>query len=115
LIGDVLAAISLNDCSADPLVGQIGGRFALVDDEGKAVHRDKPERQMASAVLLLLARVGCSGRGGAIPLRPDNSDVNLFGFCKSVVDLNAEITHRALNLFLCLNRSCTARRLPVRR
>jgi hypothetical protein len=35
----------LRDHSADPLVGQIGAKSAL-DDEGKAVHRGKPERQM---------------------------------------------------------------------
>jgi hypothetical protein len=56
VIGVVSAPTGLRDRSADPLVGQIGGKFALVDDEGKAVHRGKPERQMASAVLLLLCR-----------------------------------------------------------
>jgi hypothetical protein len=39
--------------------------------------------------------VGCSGRGGAIPLRPDSSDINLFRYGQSVVDLNPQVAHRA--------------------
>ena len=37
----------------------------------------------------------CSGRGGAIPLRPDSSDINLFRYGQSVVDLNPQVAHRA--------------------
>ena len=47
-----------------------------------------------------MAHVGCSGRGGAIPLRPNSSDINLFRYGESVVDLNSEIPHRALNLIV---------------
>jgi hypothetical protein len=50
-----------------------------------------------SQALLLLARVGCAGTGGAIPLRSDSSDINLFGYGKSIMDLDAKIADRALN------------------
>jgi hypothetical protein len=45
----------------------------------------------------LLAQVGCHGRGRAIPLCPGTSDVYLLGYRESVVDLNAQIAHCALN------------------
>jgi Domain of unknown function (DUF4424) len=53
---------------------------------------------------------------GAKPVgfAPCSSEVALFGYGESVVDLNAEVAHRALNL-LVPNRSCTAHRPPVRR
>jgi hypothetical protein len=44
-----------------------------------------------------LALVGCAGSGEAIPLRPDSSDINLFGYGKSIMDLDAKIADRALN------------------
>jgi len=34
-------------------------------------------------------------RGGATPLRPDSSDINLFRYGQSVVDLNPQVAHRA--------------------
>src|SRR6266852_7730431 len=40
------------------------------------------------------------GRGKASRLCPCSSDVDLFGYGESVVDLNAEIAHRALNLLV---------------
>jgi hypothetical protein len=45
---------------------------------------------------LKMARVGCRGRGRAVPLCPGTSDVNLFGYGEGVVDFNAQVTHRAL-------------------
>jgi hypothetical protein len=39
-------------------------------------------------------------RGGAIPLRPDSSDINLFCYGQSVVDLNPQVAHRALNFLV---------------
>src|SRR6266480_836082 len=47
-----------------------------------------------------MARLGCSERGRAIPLCPGKSDVDLFGYCESIVDFNAQIAHRALNLLV---------------
>jgi hypothetical protein len=38
--------------------------------------------------------------GRAVPLCPGRSDVDLFGYGESVVDLNSEIPHRALNLLV---------------
>ncbi len=40
------------------------------------------------------------GRGKASRLCPRSSDVDLFGYGESVIDLNAEITHRALDLLV---------------
>ena len=37
-----------------------------------------------------------SGRAG--PLCPTSPDINLFGYCQRVIDLNAEIADRALDL-----------------
>jgi hypothetical protein len=50
--------------------------------------------------LTFMAPLGCCGRGRAIPLCPSRSDINLFGYGESVVDLNAEIAHCALNLLV---------------
>ena len=36
--------------------------------------------------------------GRACPLCPDISDINLFRYCEGVIDLDAEITDRALDL-----------------
>jgi hypothetical protein len=47
-----------------------------------------------------VAHVGCSGRGGAIPLRPNSSDINLFRYGESVVDLNPQIAHRTFNFLV---------------
>jgi hypothetical protein len=47
--------------------------------------------------LPVLAQVGCHGRGRAVPLCPGTSDVYLLGYRESVVDLNAQIAHCALN------------------
>jgi len=38
-----------------------------------------------------------SKQGGARPLRPDNSDVNLFSYCERVIDLDPEISDGALD------------------
>src|ERR1700730_836586 len=40
------------------------------------------------------------GRGKASRLCPCSSDVDLFGYGESVIDLNAEVAHRALNLLV---------------
>jgi hypothetical protein len=61
----------------------------------------------------LLARLGCGGTGRAIPLCPAGQTSTCSALAR-VVDLNAEIARRALNL-LCYNKRCTARKLPVRR
>jgi hypothetical protein len=45
-----------------------------------------------------MARIGCTGRGRAILLCPGKSDANLFRDGESVVDLDPEIPHRALDL-----------------
>jgi hypothetical protein len=45
-----------------------------------------------------MAQLGRGGRGRAIPLCPGSSDVDLFGYGESVVDLNAEIPDGALDL-----------------
>jgi hypothetical protein len=47
-----------------------------------------------------MAHVGCSGRGGAIPLRPNSSDINLFRYGESVVDLNPQVAHRTFNFLV---------------
>ena len=47
-----------------------------------------------------MAHVGCSGRGGAIPLRPNSSDINLFRYDESVVDLNPQVAHRTFNFLV---------------
>ena len=39
-------------------------------------------------------------RGRAGLLCPGSSDVDLFGYGKSIIDLNAEVAHRALNLLV---------------
>jgi hypothetical protein len=44
-----------------------------------------------------MARLGCARGGRAGPLCPGTSDVNLFRYCKCVVDLDAEVSDRALN------------------
>lgn len=36
--------------------------------------------------------------GGACPLCPVISDINLFRYCQCVIDLNAEISDRAFDL-----------------
>jgi hypothetical protein len=36
--------------------------------------------------------------GRAFPLCPGSSDINLFRYCQRVIDLDAEIADRALNL-----------------
>ena len=48
----------------------------------------------------LLAPLGSCKGGGTVPLCPSSSDVDLLGYGESVVDLDAEITHRALNLLV---------------
>jgi len=40
------------------------------------------------------------GGGKASRLCPSSSDVDLFGYGESVVDLNAEVAHRALDLLV---------------
>jgi hypothetical protein len=47
-----------------------------------------------------VAHVGCSGRDGAIPLRPNSSDINLFRYGESVVDLNPQVAHRTFNFLV---------------
>ena len=53
-----------------------------------------------TAECLKIAHVGWSGRGGAIPLRPNSSDINLFRYGESVVDLNPQVAHRTFNFFV---------------
>ena len=36
--------------------------------------------------------------GRACPLRPSITDINLFGYCQGIIDLNAEIPDRAFDL-----------------
>ena len=48
----------------------------------------------------LMAQLGCSGRGGAVPLRPDSSDINLFRYGESVIDLNAQVAHRTFDFLV---------------
>ena len=50
------------------------------------------------------------GRGKASRLCPRSSDVDLFGYGKSVIDLNAEVAHRTLNL-LVPQQSCAIIRI----
>jgi len=42
------------------------------------------------------------GKGEACPLRPDRSYINLFRYCERVVDLDPEVSDRAL--YLSVNR-----------
>jgi hypothetical protein len=49
-------------------------------------------------LLPLLARLRRHQKGGACPLRPGRSDVNLLRDFKGVVDLDAEISDCALDL-----------------
>src|ERR1700730_6000078 len=51
---------------------------------------------------------------GAERFRSAPVDQTWFRGGEGVIDLNAEVAHRALDL-LVPNKSCTARRLPVRR
>jgi len=53
--------------------------------------------------------------GGAKPVRlcPCSSDVNLFSYGEGVIDFNAEYL-TGLSIFVCPDRSWTARKLPVR-
>jgi hypothetical protein len=44
-----------------------------------------------------MARTGLRRMGRACPLCPCNSDINLFCYCQSVVDLNPEIPDGALD------------------
>jgi hypothetical protein len=41
---------------------------------------------------------GVQSRGGVCPLRPGSSDVNLFRYCECVIDLDPEVSDRALDL-----------------
>jgi hypothetical protein len=56
---------------------------------------------------------GCLGRAELFRSASINLDIKVFGYSESIISLNAEIAHRALNLFV-LDRICTARRLQVR-
>ena len=47
-----------------------------------------------------MAPIGSCERGRAVPLCPGRSDVDLFRDGESVIDLNAEIAHRALDLLV---------------
>jgi len=40
------------------------------------------------------------GKGGAIPLRPNSSDITLFRYGESVVDLNPQVAHRTFNFLV---------------
>ena len=62
--------------------------------------RDADERASRRAEFRSLAQFGCCRRGRAIPLCPRTSDVDLFGYRESVVDLDAEIAHRALDFLV---------------
>ena len=41
---------------------------------------------------------GCDGQSRPSALRPTRSDVDLLGYRQSIVDIDAQIAHRALNL-----------------
>jgi hypothetical protein len=45
-----------------------------------------------------LAQIGHLKVGRACPLCPGISDINLFRYCQSVIDLDAQILDRALDL-----------------
>jgi hypothetical protein len=45
----------------------------------------------------MLAQTGGQRAGRACPLCPGISDINLFRYCQSVIDLNAEISDRAFD------------------
>src|SRR5450631_4356630 len=62
----------------------------------------------------LLAQRGSHGAGGACLLCPGSSDINLFRYGKGIINLDAEVPDGAFNLSIP-SKSCTARKLPVRR
>ena len=41
-----------------------------------------------------------SKQGGVRPLRPGDSDINLFCYCERVVDLDTEISNRTLDFLV---------------
>ena len=45
-----------------------------------------------------LAQRGGWRTGRACPLCPGSSDINLFRYCQGVIDLDAEVSHRAFDL-----------------
>src|SRR6266540_2793511 len=53
---------------------------------------------MVQRVRSRLAHSGGCRSGRACPLRPGTSDVNLFRYCKRVINLDAEISNRTLDL-----------------
>jgi hypothetical protein len=68
----------------------------------------------ASATAALDPGAVCEGQGRPRLLCPPKSDVSLFCYREGVVDLGAEISD-GLSILVRARRSCTARRLPVRR
>ena len=60
-----------------------------------------------------MAQTGGQGTGRACPLWPSISDVNLFRYSQSVVDLNPEIPDRAFILGMT-EQELDGLRLPVR-
>ena len=42
-----------------------------------------------------MALSGCRENGRACPLRPDRSDINLFGYGQGIIDFNAQVSDAA--------------------
>jgi hypothetical protein len=61
----------------------------------------------------VMARVDAWERAELFRSASINLDIKVFGYSESIISLNAETAHRALNLFVP-DRICTARRLQVR-
>ena len=60
--------------------------------------RLEPDQRQRSRLRLLMAQSGGWRVGRACPLCPGISDINLFRYCQSVVDFDAEIPDRAFDL-----------------
>jgi hypothetical protein len=86
--------------------GSVGDETEMVDLGGiaAAAVAERVPAALAAGNRETCARANPSGAQGsgnkASRLCPRSSDVDLFGYGKSVIDLNAEAAHRALNLLV---------------